>query len=386
MRNARINISVFGSTGSIGRNTLEVVRRNPEQFALRYLSGNCNADLMIAQVREFRPKSVCVSNSESFDAVQREVGDTTEVLFGHDGLMELARRDDYETLVSSLVGFAGLLPTVAAIESGHGIALANKETLVVAGEVITGLVRRHRVPLVPIDSEHSAILQCLVGEEERTAARIILTASGGPFRGMTRRELEHVTVEQALQHPNWSMGSKITIDSSTMMNKGLEVIEARWLFDVPGDAIDVVVHPQSIIHSMVEFSDGSVKAQLGLPDMKLPIQYALSWPGRLEADYPRLDLAAIGELTFEKPDLAAFPCLRIAYDALKLGGTAPAVMNAANEIAVEAFLGERLPYLGIPRTIEAALNAVQFTAADSIEAVVEADALGREAARNIIEQ
>jgi 1-deoxy-D-xylulose-5-phosphate reductoisomerase len=314
-------LAIFGSTGSIGCNTLEVARRHPEHFEVRYLTGNSNAPLMIAQVREFRPAAIAITDPAAFTVVSAEVGTQTEVLFGEDGLMNIAARDDYMTMVSSLVGFAGLLPTVEAIKAGKRIALANKETLVVAGEIITRLRKEHSVPLLPIDSEHSAILQCIVGEPEHSVSRIILTASGGPFRGHSAEDLRNVTREQALQHPNWSMGNKITIDSATLMNKGLEVIEARWLFDVEADRIDIVVHPQSIIHSMVEFSDGSVKAQLGVPDMKIPIHYALTWPDRLAADYERLNLPAIGTMTFEEPDMESFPCLRLAFDALREGGT-----------------------------------------------------------------
>ncbi len=370
-------LAVFGSTGSIGRNTLEVVRRHPEHFSVRYLTGNSNADLMIEQVKEFRPAAVAVTDGEARRKVRDAVGEQAEVLDGS-GLTELAAREDYHTMVSSLVGFAGLLPTTEAIRAGKHIALANKETLVVAGEVITGLLREHGVQLVPIDSEHSAIQQCIVGEPAQSVARIILTASGGPFRGRSAAELEHVTPADALKHPNWSMGSKISIDSATLMNKGLEVIEAHWLFDVaPGD-IDVVVHPQSIIHSMVEFSDGSLKAQLGVPDMKIPIHYALTWPDRIAADYERADMARIGTLTFEEPDRETFPCLQLAFDSLQAGGTAPAVLNAANEVGVAAFLRGDIPFPGIPAVIADALDRCDIRPADTLETVVEADREARE--------
>lgn len=372
-------LAVFGSTGSIGRNTLEVVRRHPDAFSIRCLTGNSNASLLIEQVREFRPAAVAVTDPAAAAAVHDGVGDLTTVLTGEAGLLEIAAREDYDTMVSSLVGFAGLLPTVTAIRAGKNIALANKETLVVAGEVISALCGEHGVQLLPIDSEHSAILQCIVGEPEHSVSRIILTASGGPFRGRSRDELRTVTPEQALQHPNWSMGSKITIDSATLMNKGLEVIEAHWLFPVGHDDIDVVVHPQSIIHSMVEFSDGSVKAQLGVPDMKIPIHYALTWPDRLAADYDRLNLAGIGTLTFEQPDTETFPCLRLAFDALRTGGTAPAILNAANEIAVAAFLRGELGFTGIPDLIEESLQRMQTEPAHTLDAVIAADA----AARNV---
>ncbi len=379
-------LAVFGSTGSIGCNTLEVVRRHPGHFTVRYLTGNSNADLLIAQVREFRPAAVAATDPSARARVKDEVGDLTEVLDGEDALTEIAGRDDYDTMVSSLVGFAGLLPTVTAIRAGKKVALANKETLVVAGEIITALTREHDVPLLPIDSEHSAIQQCLVGEPAHSVARIILTASGGPFRGWTTDALRAVTPAQALRHPNWSMGSKITIDSATMMNKGLEVIEARWLFDVDPSRIDVVVHPQSIVHSMVEFSDGSVKAQLGVPDMKIPIHYALTYPDRLASDYERLDITRIGTLTFEAPDTDAFPCLRLAYDALRAGGTAPACLNAANEVAVAAFLRGAITFPRIAALIEESLTHVPLQRVTSIDDIVEADRFTRTWAETHITQ
>ncbi|MBN1446791.1 MAG: 1-deoxy-D-xylulose-5-phosphate reductoisomerase [Bacteroidetes bacterium] len=370
-------LAVFGSTGSIGRNTLEVVRRHPEHFAVRYLTGNSNAELLIRQIREFRPIAVAVTDSEARRRVRDAVDGSVEVL-DESGFPELAGRDDYDTMVSSLVGFAGLRPTVAAIQAGRNVALANKETLVVAGEIMTALCRRHHVQLTPIDSEHSAILQCIAGEPAHSIARIILTASGGPFRGRRVAELETVTAAEALKHPNWTMGNKISIDSATLMNKGLEVIEAHWLFGVDADRIDVVVHPQSIIHSMVEFSDGSVKAQLGVPDMKIPIHYALTWPNRIAADYERVDMARVGTLTFEEPDHMTFPCLRLAYDALRTGGTAPAILNAANEIGVAAFLAGTLPFPGIAELIEESLARCPIHDADTLEAISEADRTARD--------
>ncbi len=374
MEREHINqLAIFGATGSIGQSTLEVVRRNPHAFAVRYMSGNSNADLLCAMVREFRPAAVAVSDPAAAAVVRAAVGDITEVLDGELALVELAGREDYGTMVSSLVGFAGLLPTIAAIRAGHHIALANKETLVVAGELISTLLSEHSVQLLPVDSEHSAVYQCLVGEPRERIARIILTASGGPFRGWTVEQLLHVTPQQALKHPNWSMGSKITIDSATLMNKGLEVIEARWLFDVPAERIDVLVHPQSIVHSLVEFTDGSVKAQLGMPDMKLPIQYALTWPDRGSERFTRMDLATIGSLTFEAPDRTAFPCLGLAYDALEARGNATTILNAANEIAVAAFLRGELPFSGIPALIDHCLQHVAHRAVRNIEDIVESD-------------
>jgi 1-deoxy-D-xylulose-5-phosphate reductoisomerase len=367
-------LAILGSTGSIGTSTLDVVRTHPERFRVRYLSANRNVAALCAQAREFRPEAVAVFDAASADAVRTEVGEITTVFAGLEGLLEIARRDDYDTLVSALVGFAGMLPTIAAIESGRDIALANKETLVVAGEVIARLLDRHRVSLAPVDSEHSAIWQCLAGEPEGSASKIILTASGGPFRGRSREELVGVTRDEALRHPNWSMGNKITIDSATLMNKGLEMIEAHWLFHLPADHIEVLVHPQSIIHSMVEFVDGSIKAQLGLPDMKLPIQYALSWPDRFATPGPRLDFLHLQRLTFEAPDPAAFRCLGLAYDALAAGGTAPACLNAANEIAVQAFLDGRIGFLDIPSLIEESLASIAVLPADDVNAILAVDA------------
>jgi 1-deoxy-D-xylulose-5-phosphate reductoisomerase len=374
-------LAVFGSTGSIGCNTLEVARRHPDHFTVRYLTARGNAAALIAQIQEFRPAAVVVTDDAARATVRDAVGGITEVLGGAHAMEELAARDDYDTMVSALVGFAGLLPTIAAMRAGRRIALANKETLVVAGALMTALARAHDIPILPIDSEHSAIQQCLVGEPAHSVARIILTASGGPFRGWTPARLATVTPAQALRHPNWSMGSKITIDSATLMNKGLEVIEARWLFGVDAARIDVLVHPQSVIHSMVEFSDGSVKAQLGVPDMKIPIHYALTAPDRLPADYERADLARIGSLTFEPPDTEAFPCLRIAYDALAAGGTAPACLNAANEVAVAAFLRGELPFTGIPALIEECLAHVPVGTADAFDDIIETDRAARDWAR-----
>ena len=305
--------------------------------------------------------------------MQNAVGPGIEVLVGEDGLSEIVRRSDVDIVVSALVGFAGLKPTIKAIEAQKRIALANKETLVVAGAVMMPLIKRYNVELIPVDSEHSAIFQCLVGELSREVGRIILTASGGPFRTKSKEELDSVTIEQALNHPNWKMGNKVTIDSATLMNKGLEVIEAHWLFGIEPERIDVVVHPQSIIHSMVEFVDGSVKAQLGVPDMKIPIQYALTFPSRSPSASQRIDFPALNEMTFFKPDTEKFPCLRLAYDALRSGGTIPAVMNAANEIAVKKFLSNEIRFSDIPRMISEAMEKHTSTANPSLEDIVEAD-------------
>lgn len=386
MKRSKKILAVFGSTGSIGRNTLEVARRHPDHFTVRYLTGNSNAELMIEQIRAVRPAAVAVSDPVARNTVRSAVGDLTTVLDGANALNDIAGRDDYDTMVSGLVGFSGLLPTTTAIRAGKAIALANKETLVVAGEIITALAREHHVHILPIDSEHSAIQQCIVGESDGNISRIILTASGGPFRGYTAEQLRGVTPAQALKHPNWSMGNKITIDSATMMNKGLEVIEAHWLFGVDPDAIDVVVHPQSIIHSMVEFNDGSVKAQLGIPDMKIPIHYALTWPDRIASNYERMDITRIGNLTFEQPDPGTFPCLRLAYDVLDAGGSAAASLNAANEVAVDAFLRGLLPFPGIADIIEECLNEVPQHRISSIDDVIDADRDARAWTKHRIEK
>jgi len=352
-------IAILGSTGSIGRSSLDVIANFPDRFQVTYLTAMRNIDLLREQINQFRPRGVVVADERLADTLRREVDGITEVLSGPDGLMEIVARPDVDIVISALVGFAGLKPTLQAIESGKHIALANKETLVVGGELVTGAARRKNVNLLPVDSEHSAIFQCLQGEDHRTIERIILTASGGPFHKLPREEFRSITVERALNHPTWKMGNKITVDSATLMNKGLEVIEAFWLFGVPPESLDVVVHPQSIIHSLVEFTDGSTKAQLGFPDMKLPIQYALTYPERPTSAFRRLDLEAIREMTFFPPDFDKFPCLRAAYTALEMGGTAPAVLNAANEVAVQLFLEEKIPFTAIPTVIQNALHVHQ---------------------------
>lgn len=372
------NIAILGSTGSIGTQTLEVLSRFPHDFTAAYLSANNNTELLLEQIQKFKPKGVVVLDEPSAQKVKTQAGSKTEVLVGIEGLMEIVQRSDVDTVVSALVGFVGLQPTMKAIESGKNIALANKETLVVAGELMMPLVEKHNVNLIPVDSEHSAIFQCLVGERPNNIAKIILTASGGPFRTTPKEELNRVTIQQALAHPKWKMGNKITIDSATLMNKGLEVIEAHWLFAQPAEKIDVVVHPQSIIHSMVEFVDGSMKAQLGVPDMKIPIQYALTYPSRLPSSSQRVHFPSLGEMTFSEPDTTRFPCLRFAYEALKTGGTIPAVMNAANEIAVSKFLNGKITFLDIPRIIESAMEKHSSIVNPSLANIVEADRWARE--------
>ena len=369
----RKNIAILGSTGSVGRNSLEVINSFPDRFRVTYLTTNSNIDLLMEQVEHFHPVGVVILDECRAGEAKKRFKHPVEVLSGEPGLEEVVTRDDVDIVMSSLVGFAGLKPTIAAIRHRKRIALANKETLVVAGALITSLVREYGVELLPVDSEHSAILQCLAGENRELVARLILTASGGPFLNVPQESFAAITVEEALRHPNWSMGNKITIDSSTLMNKGLEVIEARWLFGISAERIHVVIHPQSIIHSMVEFVDGSVKAQLGLPDMKLPIQYALSYPDRWPMNGSRLDFPALRSMTFLEPDRAKFRCLSLAYDALSLGGTAPTVMNAANEIAVAAFLGKRISFEKIPILIERALNGAKIRLNPELDDILETD-------------
>ena len=351
------HIVILGSTGSIGRSALEVIEHHTDRFRVVGLSAGRNIDLLRQQIARYRPLAVAVQREEDAQAVRTFVNGQTMVLSGGDGLVELATHPEAEIVLSALVGFAGLVPTYRAILAGKDIALANKETLVIGGELIMQAVRENGVRLLPVDSEHSAILQCLQGENPASVDRLLLTASGGPFRTATADQLATATCDQALKHPTWSMGSKITIDSATLMNKGLEVIEAHWLFGLPPERIAVVVHPQSIIHSMVEFADGSVKAQLGIPDMKLPIQYALFYPDRPRAPFQRLNVAALSQLTFHEPDGERFRCLPLAYRALNLGGTAPAVLNAANEVAVQLFLDRRISFPAIADIIENALDA-----------------------------
>jgi len=369
----RKNIAILGSTGSIGQNSLEVIRNSPDRFAATYLTANTNIDLLEQQVRIFHPRGVVVSEEGRAATLRKRVDSSVEVLSGADGLVRVVTRDDVDIVISSLVGFAGLRPTVAAIQHRKRIALANKETLVVAGGLITSLVKEFGVELLPIDSEHSAILQCLAGEDRSLATRLILTASGGPFLNTPAESFATLTVENALVHPNWKMGNKITIDSATLMNKGLEVIEAHWLFGLPAERIQVVIHPQSIIHSMVEFVDGSIKAQLGVPDMKIPIQYALSYPERWPMNGARVDFPALRSMTFFEPDRAKFRCLDLAYDALSLGGTAPAILNAANEMAVSAFLQRRISFEKIPVVIERALSLHKTHSNPDLQDIIEAD-------------
>lgn len=367
------NIAILGSTGSIGTQTLDVIANFPREFKATYLTANNNIPLLIEQIKQFTPKGVVVLQERSIKEIREAVGKEIEILFGEEGLNEIVQRNDVDIVVSSLVGFAGLRPTISAIKAKKRIALANKETLVVAGSIMMPLIDRYNIELIPVDSEHSAIFQCMAGELDSAVKRIILTASGGPFRNKRAEELKTVTIDEALNHPNWKMGNKVTIDSATMMNKGLEVIEAHWLFGLAPQQIDVVVHPQSIVHSMVEFRDGSVKAQLGVPDMKIPIQYALTYPSRLPSLSQRADFPLLKELTFFAPDTERFPCLQLAYDALRAGGTVPAVLNAANEIAVQRFLNKQIGFTDIPQLIRQALEKHTIVENPSLEEIVEAD-------------
>ena len=349
-------IAILGSTGSIGTQTLDVVREHADEYEAYALTAGHNAELLIAQAREFHPEVVVIADESRYETVREALADLPiKVWAGAEAIGDAASLPDVDVVVTAMVGFAGLRPTVAAIEAGKTIALANKETLVVAGELITDLAVKYRAPILPVDSEHSAIFQCLVGENGNAIDKILLTASGGPFRTTPIEELANVTAARALKHPNWEMGAKITIDSATMMNKGFEMIEAKWLFGVEPERIEVLVHPESIVHSAVQLADGGVKAQLGVPDMRLPIQYALSFPRRLSLSGERLDLAALGRLTFERPNFDKFDCLRIAYEAIAAGGNLPCVVNAANEVANAAFRRGAVGFLDIPRLIRRAM-------------------------------
>lgn len=378
-------IAILGSTGSIGRQALEVIEANADSFEVEVLTAQNNAELLIAQARKFKPNAVVIGNEGSHDAVKQALtNEPIKVFAGDNALLSVVQMEDVDLVLTALVGYSGLKPTIKAIESGKPVALANKETLVVAGDLITRLAREHRVPIIPVDSEHSAIFQCLAGEALNPIEKIILTASGGPFRGRKRADLAAVTKTQALKHPNWSMGAKVTIDSATLMNKGLEVIEARWLFGVMAKQIDVVVHPQSIIHSMVQFRDGSIKAQLGLPDMRLPIQYALGYPERLTNAFPRFDFLKYPSLTFEQPDTETFRNLALAFEALERGGNMPCVLNAANEVAVAEFLNDKLSFLGISDLVEQCLAKLDYIPEPRLEDYVETDKLTRIRAKELI--
>lgn len=374
-------IAILGSTGSIGTQALEVIQEQKQYFEVTVLTARNNVDLLIQQALAFRPQHVAITNSAHFNQLKDALAATDiQVHAGEEALASLVQIDSIDVVLTALVGYSGLKPTIKAIEAGKDIALANKETLVVAGELITSLAQQHQVSIYPVDSEHSAIFQCLVGEFHNPIEKIILTASGGPFRGQNREKLAAVTKKQALKHPNWEMGAKITIDSATLMNKGLEVIEAKWLFDLADEQVEVIVHPQSIIHSMVQFEDGSMKAQMGLPDMKLPIQFALSYPNRLKNTFPRFDFLNYPSLTFEQPDTKTFRNLDLAYQALGQAGNMPCILNAANEVSVERFLKDEIKFLQIAELNEFCMNEVGFVKEPTYEDYVETDRLAREIA------
>ena len=375
-------ISILGSTGSIGTQTLEVVK-NLGSIRVAGLTGNENVKLMEKQYYAYRPSKIAMMNmGRALQLRERLAGEPVSVLWGMEGIIEVATMKEVDMVITSVVGNVGLEPTFEAIRHGKDIALANKETLVSAGKLVMDEIKKKKVTLYPIDSEHSAIFQCLQGNEHNAVRRIFLTASGGPFRGKTKQQLENVTVEDALKHPNWDMGKKISIDSATLMNKGLEVMEARWLFDVSPENIEVLVHPQSIIHSAVEYEDGAIIAQMGEPDMKIPIQYALTYPDRIKNSYPKIDFSQRSMMTFEKPDLETFCCLSLAFKALKIGGTMPAVLNSANEVAVRKFIEKKIGFLDIARLIEKTMNAYTVKENYTLEDLLAADRWARNFAEN----
>lgn len=378
-------IAIFGSTGSIGTQALDVIDKNKDKFSVEVLTAHGNDALLIQQALTYQPNIVVISNEQKYTRVKEALANTDiKVFAGEKALEDVASMDVYDVMLAAIVGYAGLKPTLNAISAGKAIALANKETLVVAGDIVMQLAYQKRVPVIPVDSEHSAIFQCLVGEGRNPIEKVILTASGGPFLGRKPNYLVNVKRDHALQHPNWNMGAKISVDSATLMNKGLEMIEAKWLFNLRSDQIDVLVHPQSIIHSMVQFEDGSIKAQMGLPDMKLPIQYALAFPQRIPNDFPRTDFKRIRNLTFEEPDIKTFRNLALAIEALEKGGNLPCVLNAANEIAVYAFLRNRIGFLDMTDVIEQTMQKVVYLKEPSLEDYLESDAEARHYAADLI--
>jgi len=380
-------LAILGSTGSIGRSCLQVVDGLAGEFAVSYLATLDDAEVVAEQALKYRPQAVAIVSGRCPEGIRQQLRQRgIEVWLGAEATLQVAAEGDYDLLVNAVVGAAGLVPTLAAVERGKPVALANKETLVAGGEIVMGRAAGRQVPIIPIDSEHSAILQCLMGEEPKAIQRLILTASGGPFLDLDPARFREVTVEQALAHPNWRMGPKITIDSATLMNKGLEVIEAHWLFSVPVERVDVVIHPQSVVHSMVEFVDGSVKAQLGVPDMHIPIQMALTYPRRQPSSWPRLDFGRYPRLDFRPPDLQRFPCLQLAYQAAHTGGTLPAVMNAANEVAVAKFLARSITFDRIPQLIERAMAAHQVVAHPEVEDVLASDRWARDYVERVCQQ
>lgn len=370
-------IAILGSTGSIGTQALDVISNNPDLFQVEVLTANNRVDLLIDQAKKYEPNAVVIANTSKYQLVKDALSHLDiKVYAGNDAIAQIVEMDSIDMVLTAMVGYSGLEPTVNAIKAKKAIALANKETLVVAGELVMGLANEYRTPIIPVDSEHSAVFQCLVGEPS-PVDKVILTASGGPFRGYNKTQLEGVTRADALNHPNWCMGAKITIDSATLMNKGFEVIEAGWLFGLSPEQIEVVVHPQSIIHSMVQFEDGSVKAQLGLPDMRLPIQYAFSFPHRIKNDFQKFSFANYPNLSFEQPNTELFPCLSLAWEAMAAGGNTPCVLNAANEVVVDAFLNDRIRFVQIPQIIEQTIGRVSYQAKPSLSDYKETDAEAR---------
>lgn len=379
------SIVILGSTGSIGTNTLDIIDRFPDEFRVVGLTAGNNDEMLEGQIRRYKPRSVALSNAGAAARLKQRCADLpVEILAGQDGLAHVAALPEAELVVSAIVGGAGLVPTLAAIRGGKHVALANKEPMVMAGKLMQEEAHKHNVRIFPVDSEHSAIFQSLEGHRLQDVRRLILTASGGALWNLTKEQLQDVTPERALQHPNWKMGSKITIDSATLMNKGLEVVEARWLFDIPESHIDVLIHRESIIHSLVEYEDRSMIAQLGLPDMRTPISYAMRYPERLPLDLPSLDLTEVGNLTFCRPDHDRFPCLRLGYDSLRIGGTMPAAMNAANEIAVEAFLQNGIRFTDISGIIRSTMDAHSPQDVESVEVALDADRWAREKAESLV--
>lgn len=379
------NIAILGSTGSIGTQALEVIEANPSLFEVYALTAGNNVDLLISQARRFQPEMVVIANEQLYPRLKEALADLPVKTFaGADAIAQVAEMEPVDIVLTAMVGYAGLKPTIHAAKAGKRIALANKETLVVAGELINELCQQYRATIIPVDSEHAAIFQCLVGEGNNPVEKLILTASGGPFRTYNWNELEHVTPAQALKHPNWDMGAKITIDSASMMNKGFEVIEAKWLFGVSPQQIEVVVHPQSIIHSMVQFADSSIKAQMGLPDMKLPIQYAFTYPERVPTNFPRLDFSLYPHFTFEKPDMERFRNLAFAYDAINRGGNMPCILNAANEVVVAAFLKEKTGFLEMSDIIESVMGKMSFISKPAYDDYVATDREARAMATSMI--
>lgn len=385
--NAKKGIAILGSTGSIGTQALEVIQSHSDKFELVVLSAQNNSDLLIEQAIRFKPDTVVIGNEDLYLKVSQALeNEDIKVFAGKDSLVQVVEHSDVDMVLTAMVGYAGLLPTISAIKSGKNIALANKETMVVAGELITKLALENKVEIIPVDSEHSAIFQCLMGEFQNKIEKIILTASGGPFRKFDLAALQKVTPDQALRHPTWNMGAKISIDSASMMNKGLEVIEAKWLFDLKPEQIEVIIHPQSIIHSIVQFEDGSMKAQLGLPDMKLPIQYALGFPYRLTSDFPRFNFIDYPSLNFEQADFKRFPNLAIAFEALKSAGNVPCIVNAANEVAVDAFLNEKIGFLTMPNIIAETISRISYLKSPELEDYINFDAEARRVALELVDK